>query len=96
MFVSKCPPVNIHGSRWIKCRLHIRYRGLEHPVSRRWTLLADLVVFVQMGTGAAPPIPTDLSSEMVDFLRLTFELDCANRPSANELLRHPWILAQAQ
>ena len=38
-----------------------------------------------------PTIPSDISPEAVDFLNRTFELDHEARPSAAELLKHPWI-----
>ena len=40
---------------------------------------------------AKPTIPADISAEADNFLKLTFELDHETRPSAAELLKHPWI-----
>ena len=47
--------------------------------------------FTQIGSSARPTIPSDISTEAQDFLRLTFELDHEARPSAAGLLLHPWI-----
>jgi len=38
-----------------------------------------------------PPIPNDISDEMRDFLLNCFQKDPAARPSAEELLQHPWV-----
>ncbi|KAI9250764.1 kinase-like domain-containing protein [Sporodiniella umbellata] len=38
-----------------------------------------------------PPIPKSMSSELRNFLKLCFRKDPLERPSAQELLRHPWI-----
>lgn len=38
-----------------------------------------------------PPIPNDISDEMRDFLLKCFQKDPAGRPSAEELLQHPWV-----
>lgn len=38
-----------------------------------------------------PPIPSKLSPECQDFLRLCFIKNPQNRPRADELLLHPWI-----
>lgn len=39
-----------------------------------------------------PTIPADISSEAENFLQKTFELNHETRPSAAELLKHPWIV----
>ena len=38
-----------------------------------------------------PTIPADISGDAVDFLQQTFELNHEKRPSAAELLKHPWV-----
>ncbi|RCI01969.1 hypothetical protein CU098_009991, partial [Rhizopus stolonifer] len=38
-----------------------------------------------------PPIPDNISSELGNFLELCFKKNPSERPSAQELLRHPWI-----
>lgn len=48
----------------------------------------------QIGSSAKPAIPADISSEADDFLQKTFELNHEARPSASELLKHPWIANQ--
>ncbi|OJA10565.1 hypothetical protein AZE42_03149 [Rhizopogon vesiculosus] len=46
---------------------------------------------MQIGQSAKPAIPSDISSEAQDFLTKTFDLDHTARPSAGELLQHPWV-----
>lgn len=41
---------------------------------------------------AKPAIPSDITPEAEDFLQKTFDLDHNSRPSAAELLKHPWIV----
>ena len=49
----------------------------------------------QVGSAKAKPtIPADISPEAVSFLELTFELDHELRPSAADLLKHPWMPSQ--
>ena len=45
----------------------------------------------QIGSSAKPTIPRDISPEADHFLQLTFELNHEARPSAAELLEHPWL-----
>ncbi|TBU65736.1 kinase [Dichomitus squalens] len=60
----------------------------EHP----WPHLSQMEAVSQVGSAKAkPPIPPDLSAEAINFLELTFELDHELRPSAADLLKHPWI-----
>ncbi|KAG6907349.1 hypothetical protein DXG01_009233 [Tephrocybe rancida] len=59
----------------------------EHP----WAQLTQMQAIFKIGSSAKPTIPSDISAEAQDFLRLTFELDHEARPSAAELLQHPWI-----
>jgi mitogen-activated protein kinase kinase kinase len=40
---------------------------------------------------AKPAIPSDISPEATDFLTRTFEIDHTARPTAAELLQHPFI-----
>ncbi len=41
---------------------------------------------------AKPEIPADISADAEDFLNKTFEFNTELRPSAKELLQHPWIV----
>lgn len=41
---------------------------------------------------AKPAIPSDISPEAEDFLQRTFEVNHEKRPSASELINHPWIV----
>ena len=50
---------------------------------------------LQIGMSQKPSIPDDISPEAVDFLNRTFDLDHNKRPSAAELLKHPWIAASS-
>ncbi|GLB34919.1 putative ras-binding domain of Byr2 [Lyophyllum shimeji] len=59
----------------------------EHP----WAQLTQMQAIFKIGSSAKPTIPSDITAEAQDFLRLTFELDHEARPSAAELLQHPWI-----
>ncbi|KAH9952239.1 Pkinase-domain-containing protein [Amylocystis lapponica] len=62
----------------------------EHP----WAQLTQMQAIFKIGSSAKPTIPADISPEADNFLQLTFELDHNARPSAAELLRHPWIANQ--
>lgn len=49
-------------------------------------------VFVhQIGSSGRPTFPPDITSVAEDFLNKTFILDHLDRPSARELLAHPFI-----
>jgi serine/threonine protein kinase len=39
-----------------------------------------------------PPLPDDISDELADFFKCCFAREPADRPSASELLDHPWVL----
>ncbi len=45
---------------------------------------------------AKPEIPADISADAEDFLNKTFEFNTELRPSAKELLQHPWIVKVGQ
>ncbi|CCM02382.1 uncharacterized protein FIBRA_04477 [Fibroporia radiculosa] len=62
----------------------------EHP----WAQLTQMQAIFKIGSSAKPTIPADISSEAESFLQLTFELNHEARPSAAELLKHPWIVNQ--
>lgn len=59
----------------------------EHP----WAQLTQMQAIFKIGQSAKPAIPSDISSEAQDFLTKTFDLDHSARPSAGELLQHPWV-----
>ncbi|KAJ4469388.1 hypothetical protein C8J55DRAFT_564466 [Lentinula edodes] len=59
----------------------------EHP----WAQLTQMQAIFKIGSSAKPTIPSDISSEAHDFLTRTFDVDYEARPSASELLRHPFI-----
>ncbi|PPQ86844.1 hypothetical protein CVT25_012563 [Psilocybe cyanescens] len=60
----------------------------EHP----WAQLTQMQAIFKIGSSARPTIPSDISAEAQDFLRQTFELNHEARPSALELLQHPWVV----
>lgn len=53
--------------------------------------LPSLIVFMQIGMSSKPTIPPDISPDAESFLQQTFELNHEARPSAAELLKHPWV-----
>ncbi|KAI0054116.1 Pkinase-domain-containing protein [Auriscalpium vulgare] len=60
----------------------------EHP----WAQLNQMQAIFKIGSfSAKPPIPSDVSANAQDFLELCFELDHELRPSAGDLLGHPWL-----
>ncbi|TFK76404.1 Pkinase-domain-containing protein [Pluteus cervinus] len=59
----------------------------EHP----WAQLTQMQAIFKIGSSAQPTIPSDISQEAQDFLQSTFKLDHEARPTAIELLKHPWI-----
>lgn len=63
----------------------------EHP----WAQLTQMQAIFKIGMSSKPAIPADISPEAEDFLQLTFELNHEKRPSATELLKHPWVASQA-
>ncbi|CAE6459585.1 unnamed protein product [Rhizoctonia solani] len=59
----------------------------QHP----WAQLSQMQAIFKIGSLARPTIPPDISSEAEDFLNKTFELDFNIRPTAAELVKHPWV-----
>ncbi|KAJ4463215.1 hypothetical protein C8J55DRAFT_539124 [Lentinula edodes] len=66
----------------------------EHP----WAQLTQMQVIFKVGhaqftigSSAKATIPSDISSEAYNFLTRTFDVDYEARPSASELLQHPFI-----
>ncbi|CAE6534159.1 unnamed protein product [Rhizoctonia solani] len=59
----------------------------QHP----WAQLSQMQAIFKIGSLARPTIPPDISPEAEDFLNKTFELDYNIRPTAAELLNHPWV-----
>ncbi|CAE6510510.1 unnamed protein product [Rhizoctonia solani] len=63
----------------------------QHP----WAQLSQMQAIFKIGSLARPTIPPDISPEAEDFLNKTFELDYTIRPTAAELLNHPWVRIEA-
>ncbi|KDQ60791.1 hypothetical protein JAAARDRAFT_31768 [Jaapia argillacea MUCL 33604] len=59
----------------------------EHP----YPLLTQMQAIFKIGSSAKPTIPPDISMEAEDFLTKTFETNHEARPTAGQLLDHPWI-----
>ena len=47
----------------------------------------------KMVNDGCPPLPDDISEDTEDFLRKCFIFDPDERPSAKDLLNHPWIVS---
>ncbi|KAK1236529.1 ATP binding [Marasmius sp. AFHP31] len=62
----------------------------EHP----WAQLSQMQAIFKIGSSAKPTIPSDISAEAQDFLNRTFDLDHTARPSAAELLQHPFVFTK--
>ncbi|KAG9045186.1 ATP binding [Tulasnella sp. UAMH 9824] len=58
----------------------------EHPFPKA----SQMQAIFRIGSYAKPDTPPDISPEAEDFLAKTFEIDHNLRPSATELLQHPW------
>jgi len=64
----------------------------EHP----WAQLNQMQAIFKIGSSSAkPPIPCDVSADAQNFLDLCFEVDHEIRPSAGDLLGHPWLKKKA-
>lgn len=62
-----------------------------HP----WANLTQMQAIFRIGSSGRPTVPDDISSEADDFLEQTFEIEHSARPSASELLAHPFIREDA-
>ncbi|GAA6061960.1 hypothetical protein JCM10212_002002 [Sporobolomyces blumeae] len=58
-----------------------------HP----WANLTQMQAIFRIGSSGRPTVPDDISGEADDFLEQTFEIEHTARPSAKELLAHPFI-----
>jgi len=56
-----------------------------------WSELAPMAALFKLGTDAMPDIPSFLSREARRFLGLCFTRDPKQRPTAKELLAHPFL-----
>lgn len=60
----------------------------NHP----YPTLNQMQAIFKIGMSAKPEIPPDISPEAEDFLKRTFETRHEERPDADELLLHAWIV----
>ncbi|GAA5820272.1 hypothetical protein JCM11251_005553 [Rhodosporidiobolus azoricus] len=58
-----------------------------HP----WANLTQMQAIFRIGSSIRPTVPDDISTDADDFLEQTFEIEHTDRPSARELLAHPFI-----
>ncbi|CAO3678438.1 unnamed protein product [Rhizopus stolonifer] len=58
-----------------------------HP----WMNLTSLAALYAIGNHKTPEIPCNVSSEAKDFLRQCFKIKPEERPTASELLQHPFV-----
>ncbi|KAG0174927.1 hypothetical protein DFQ28_003648 [Apophysomyces sp. BC1034] len=59
----------------------------KHP----WLEMNTLAALYNLGRYQAPPIPEDISEQAQDFLRQCFIIDPVQRPTAADLLCHPFV-----
>ncbi|KZT58963.1 Pkinase-domain-containing protein [Calocera cornea HHB12733] len=59
---------------------------------RPWAELDQMQAMWKIGTKVKPTFPSDISANALDFLNKTLDPDPSNRPSAEELLQHPFVL----
>ncbi|KAI8071306.1 hypothetical protein BC940DRAFT_294119 [Gongronella butleri] len=59
----------------------------DHP----FPAFSQMQAIFQIGSYTMPDIPNHVSSEAKDFLKCTFQLDHEKRPTAHELLSHPFL-----
>ncbi|CAO3598043.1 unnamed protein product [Absidia cylindrospora] len=59
----------------------------DHPFPE----FSQMQAIFQIGSYTAPDIPPHISAEAKDFLKCTFQLDHEKRPTAHELLSHPFL-----
>jgi serine/threonine protein kinase len=60
-----------------------------HPPYHRCNAMAAVYAMTE---NAHPPMPANVSDAARDFLSLCWRHDTDERPSAHELLQHPWIV----
>ncbi|KAI8976486.1 kinase-like domain-containing protein [Pilobolus umbonatus] len=60
----------------------------DHPFPE----YSQMQAIFQIGSSSAPTIPPNLSEDAQDFLKCTFQANHEERPSADELLKHPFLI----
>ncbi|KAI8368068.1 hypothetical protein BD560DRAFT_490371 [Blakeslea trispora] len=62
----------------------------DHPFPE----YSQMQAIFQIGCATSPNIPPNISEEAQDFLRCTFKQNHKERPSAEELLKHPFLFEE--
>ncbi|PWZ02484.1 Pkinase-domain-containing protein [Testicularia cyperi] len=88
--VVKQTSYTIKADIWSLGCLVVEMISGTHP----WAELNQMQALFQIGMGRKPSLPDEISNECKDFLEKTFELDHNRRPSADELLSHPFMGTQ--
>ncbi|KAG5498807.1 hypothetical protein JKF63_03096 [Porcisia hertigi] len=78
----------------VGCTVVEMLNGGEPPWREEFDNVYSAMYYVG-STNGIPRIPEDTSDTCRDFLFLCFERDVMKRASADELLRHPWLMAAA-
>ncbi|KAJ1659890.1 ATP binding [Dispira simplex] len=60
----------------------------KHPFPN----FTEMQAMFKIGSNTVPAVPSDISPEAKDFLTKTLALDFQERPSADELLKHPFVI----
>ena len=66
---------------------HARPSGLRSPAADNYFKLLSNIM-----EGESPVVPeADFSDEISEFVQICLDKDPRRRPSANDLLKHPWL-----
>jgi serine/threonine protein kinase len=91
--VIKCQEGTSYGTKadiWsIGCTIAEMLTG--KPPWPEFNSMWAAVFHIANSTGPPSQLPKDISPELSDFLAQTFERDPARRPSAEQLLKHPYL-----
>ncbi|CEI89533.1 Putative STE/STE11 protein kinase [Rhizopus microsporus] len=78
--------VTKHLNRSLGCTVLEMLTG-THP----WMHLTSLAALYAIGNHKSPEIPSNISSEAKDFLEQCFRINPEDRPTAKQLLEHPFV-----
>ena len=76
-----------HAFTWFSSSL----RMLTKPSVNTSTSIDQVSAFYQIGRGQLPPVPSSLSLVAREFIHKCLRVDPDDRPSADELLGHPFV-----